>query len=121
MKETYDVAVSGLDHERKIGGEGSLVSSSGSLVVRVGGRKVVGELSRSLEHLSVVVGSVGVLVLLSHGLWRGDVAQVSVPHRGEKDADGRGRTLTSSTECETPTRVRHATRLSEWQAEQTSR
>jgi len=60
--------VSSLSNERKIRRESTGVSSSGGLIVGVGRRKVVGELSWTLEHLSLVVGSIGVLDILSEGL-----------------------------------------------------
>jgi len=60
--------VSSLGDKREIRRESTHVSGSGGLIVGVGRRKVVGELSWTLEHLSLVVGSIGVLDILGEGL-----------------------------------------------------
>ena len=60
--------MTGLDHERKIRGKGTVVGSTGGLVVLVGAGKVVGELSGALLDLTLVVGLGIELVLLGKGL-----------------------------------------------------
>ena len=57
-----------LDNQTEVGRERTLVASTRSLLVGVGGGHVVGELTRALEHLALVVGAVLVLDLLGHGL-----------------------------------------------------
>ena len=57
-----------LDDQTEIRREGTGVAGTGSLLIGVGRRHVVGELSWALEHLAFVVGAVSVLDLLGHGL-----------------------------------------------------
>lgn len=68
IRDTHDRTVSSLDDKRKIRGKGTSVSGSGGLIVGVGRGHVVGKLSGSLEHLTLVVGSIGVLKVLGEGL-----------------------------------------------------
>lgn len=80
--DVVGTTVSGFDHQRQVWWQTTVVSGTGSLVVGVWGGHVVGKLSsgmlalhfsfpsdvRPLEHLSLVVGSIGVFNLLGHGL-----------------------------------------------------
>mmetsp|Transcript_6953 Transcript_6953/g.17652 ORF Transcript_6953/g.17652 Transcript_6953/m.17652 type:complete len:251 (-) Transcript_6953:449-1201(-) len=59
----------GLHHERQIGGHSTTVGSTSSLLVGVGRKHVVSELSRALEHLSLIVGSISELHLRKHLLY----------------------------------------------------
>lgn len=57
-----------LDDQAEIRRKGARISSSSSLIVRVGPGHVVGGLAWPLEHLALVVGTILVLDFLSHGL-----------------------------------------------------
>ena len=57
-----------LYNQTEVRREGAGVTGTSSLLIRVGRRHVVRELSWALEHLALVVGAVGVLDLLGHGL-----------------------------------------------------
>lgn len=91
-EDVVDSSVSSLNNEREIRRESTGVSSSGGLIVGVGRRKVIGELSWTLEHLSFVVGSIGVLDILGEGLdlvdGVGDSDQVSPGDSVEGVASG---------------------------------
>jgi hypothetical protein len=70
-EEAEDVVaatVAGLDDQAEIGGEGTVVGEAGGLVVRVRGRKVIGQLAGALLDLALVVGLGIVLVLLGENL-----------------------------------------------------
>lgn len=67
-EDVVAATVAGLDDERQIRGQGTVVGEPGGFIVGVGRGKVVGELSRALLDLSLVVGLSVVLVLLSKSL-----------------------------------------------------
>ena len=58
--------MTGLDDETEVWRERAGVTGACGLLIRVRRRHVVGELSRALEHLALVVGTVSVLNLLGH-------------------------------------------------------
>lgn len=58
-----------LDNQAQVGGKSTSVGSACGFLVRVRWWHVVRELSRSLEHLALVVRAIGVLNLLGHGLY----------------------------------------------------
>jgi hypothetical protein len=60
--------VTGLDDERQIRGKSTVVGESGSLLVLVRGKHVVGQLSGTHLDLALLIGLTGVLVLLGKGL-----------------------------------------------------
>lgn len=57
-----------LDDQTQVRRKSTSVGSTSGLLVGVRSGHVIRELSRPLEHLTLVVGTVGVLDLLSHGL-----------------------------------------------------
>ena len=65
--------MTGLDDQAEVRREGALVGGTCSLIVGVRRRQVVRKLARALEHLALVIGSVGVFDFLCHcfGLIRG--------------------------------------------------
>jgi hypothetical protein len=89
-EDVVGAAVSRLDHERQIRGQGAVVGGARGLVVLVGRRKVVGELPGTLLDLALVVGLRVVLVLLGERLGlvnRHHVADDgAVGHAGERVA-----------------------------------
>ena len=60
--------MTGLDHQGEIWWVSTGVSGSGLLLVGVRLGHVIGRLSGALEHITDIVGSIGVLKLLGHGL-----------------------------------------------------
>jgi len=60
--------VAGLDDQTKVGRKRALVRGTGSLLVGVRRGHVIRELARALEHLALVIGTVGVLDLLRQHL-----------------------------------------------------
>lgn len=60
--------VTSLDDQAQIGGQSTGVGGTSGLVVLVGSRDIIGELSGALLDLALVVGLGVVLVLLGHGL-----------------------------------------------------
>lgn len=77
-EDVVGTSVSGLGNERKIRGKSTLVGGSGSLLVRVGGGNVVGELTGSLSGVTLIIGLVVVLKLLGKSL--GLVSSVGNTH-----------------------------------------
>lgn len=67
-KNVVGTSVSGLGNEGQIRGKSSLIGGSGSLLVRVGAGNVVGELSGSLSGVTLIIGLVVILELLSESL-----------------------------------------------------
>jgi hypothetical protein len=57
--------MSGLDDQAEVGRERTTVAGACGLLIGVRSGQVVGKLSRALEHLSVIVRSVGVFNFLS--------------------------------------------------------
>jgi hypothetical protein len=58
--------MTGLGHEGQVGRESTTVCAASSLLIGVWGRHVIRELSRTLEHLSLVARAVLVLNFLGH-------------------------------------------------------
>lgn len=58
--------MAGLDNQAEIGRESTTVTGAGGLIIWVGWGHVVGKFSGTLEHLSLVVGTIRVFDLLSH-------------------------------------------------------
>ncbi len=58
--------MTGLDDQAEVRREGALVGGTRSLIVGVRRRHVVRQLARALEHLALVIGSVGVFDFLCH-------------------------------------------------------
>ncbi|CAF3550919.1 unnamed protein product [Fusarium graminearum] len=67
-EDVITATVAGLDDERQIRGQGTVVGKSGSLLVLVRGKHVVGQLSGTHLDLALLIGLTGVLVLLGKGL-----------------------------------------------------
>lgn len=65
-EQVVSTTMTSLDDQAKIRGKSTGVSSSRRLLIRIRSREVVGQLSRALEHLTLVVRAVVVLDLLSH-------------------------------------------------------
>jgi len=59
--------MSGLDDQAEVRRESTTVARTCGLLVRIRSREIVGELPWTLEHLAIVIRSVGVLDLFGHG------------------------------------------------------
>jgi hypothetical protein len=66
MMVSYSTTMTGLDDQAEVRREGALVGGACSLIVGVRTWQVVRELARALEHLALVIGSVGVFDFLCH-------------------------------------------------------
>ena len=66
-RNTYSTTMASLDDQTKVRGISTTVAGTGSLLVGVGCRHVVGKFSGALEHLALRVRSVGVFNFLGHG------------------------------------------------------
>ena len=76
-KDVVATAVSGLDDERKIRRQSTVVGGTGGLVVLVWAGQVVGELSGALLNVALVIGLGVVLVLLGKSLGLVDSHEVA--------------------------------------------
>lgn len=55
-----------LDDKAEVGGQSTRIAGAGSLLIGVRSGHIVGKLSRSLEHLSLVVGTIRVFDFFRH-------------------------------------------------------
>jgi hypothetical protein len=60
--------MAGFDNQTKVWRERALVRGTSSLLIRVRWWHIVRELARALEHLALVIGTVGVLNFFGHDL-----------------------------------------------------
>ncbi len=60
--------MTGLDNQAQIGGKGTVVGKTSSLLVLIRCRNVVGELTRAHLDLALLIGFAGVLVLFGESL-----------------------------------------------------
>lgn len=67
-EDVVAATVTALGDQAQIGGQSTGVGGTGGLIVGVGGRDVVGELSGALLDVALAVGLGVVLVILGHGL-----------------------------------------------------
>jgi hypothetical protein len=75
--------VTGLDNQAQIGGEGTVVGKTSSLLVLVRCRNVVGELTGAHLDLALLIGFAGVLVLFGESL-----GLVDGEDRSDKSTEG---------------------------------
>jgi len=66
--DTHGTTVSGLGHQREIGGQSTRIPGPGGLVIGIRRRHVIGQFPGPLEHFTLVVRSVLVLDLFGHPL-----------------------------------------------------
>lgn len=80
------------DNQAEVRGKGTAIAGTSSLLIGVRRGEIVGELSWSLEHLSLVVGAILVLDLLGQGLHLihsvGDADQVAPGNAVQRMAGG---------------------------------
>lgn len=67
-EDVVSTAVAGFDDQTQVWRKRTGVTCTGGLLVGVGRREIVRQLTRALEHLTIIVGPIGVLDLGSHRL-----------------------------------------------------